>query len=102
MNDQPLISEQEPLIRAKAYEIWQTRGAIHGDDKQDWYIATEKLLEERFWLKDLIYLQRHLSFPFQVGLLGVECSIWYTYQLLDKVIFPYSQKTLPNNNFNDN
>ncbi|ACK73248.1 hypothetical protein PCC7424_4891 [Gloeothece citriformis PCC 7424] len=102
MNDQEIIAEKKSLIRAKAYEIWQTRGGTHGQDQQDWDVATEKFLEEHFWIKDLIYLQRQLSFPFQVGLLGVECSIWFTHQLLDKVVFPYSQTTESENNFNHN
>jgi hypothetical protein len=32
------------LIAAKAYELWQRRGCMHGTDQQDWFEAETELL----------------------------------------------------------
>jgi len=37
MNDDLLIPEH--LIRSKAYDLWEARGRLDGDDQMDWYTA---------------------------------------------------------------
>src|SRR5579863_6903036 len=53
---EPSLSEEEPfhdleeeinnLIAARAYEIYESRGAAHGDDFADWYQAATEILQE--------------------------------------------------------
>ncbi len=32
------------LIAARAYDIWQLRGCLHGRDQQDWFQAEQEVL----------------------------------------------------------
>jgi HSP20 family protein len=53
---EPSLSEKEPfhdleqeindLIAARAYEIYESRGAAHGDDFADWYQAATEILQQ--------------------------------------------------------
>jgi len=53
---EPNLSEEEPfhdleqeindLIAARAYEIYEFRGAAHGDDFADWYQAATEILQQ--------------------------------------------------------
>lgn len=53
---EPSLSEEEPfhdleqeindLIAGRAFEIYETRGAAHGDDHGDWYQAATEILQQ--------------------------------------------------------
>jgi HSP20 family protein len=53
---EPSISEEEPfhdleeeinnLIAGRAFEIYESRGAVHGDDFADWYQAATEILQQ--------------------------------------------------------
>jgi hypothetical protein len=40
------MNETRSLIAQRAYEIYESRGGVHGSDQDDWFLAEGELLPE--------------------------------------------------------